>query len=150
MPARGRFEASIAEFVERVKGREKAFLDEVTGRTLRFVIDATAIETSWMRNHWRASTDGSEPPLERMPAKSAVPMKPRGDDSLAACAPVFAAFRPGQKLLISNTAASGTGYYYPILTEFGGPRNPAHFTLTRTVNELARIATEAAAAVRGR
>jgi hypothetical protein len=147
--ASGSFSASIAGFAEQVEGQTKRYLDEVTRRTLSFIINASAIETSWLRNHWRASLTGAEPPLERMP-KGAVPMRPQGDDSLAACAPVFAAFQPGQKLTITNTAASAEGYYYPILTEYGGPRNPAHYTLTRTVAELDRIAKEAAAAVRGR
>lgn len=146
----GRFAASIAGFVAEVRGKEKAFLDETTARLLPFIIDATAIETSWMRNHWRASLDGSTPPLEPRPPKRQVPMKKNGDDSLAACAPVFAAFQPGQTLTIVNTATSAQGYYYPLLTEFGGPRNPAHYTLTRTVAELDRIAREAAAAVAGR
>lgn len=146
----GRFTASIAAFVAQAKGRQKSFLDATTNRLLPFIIDATAIETSWMRNHWRASLDGSTPPIERMPAKEAVPMRPNGDDSLAACAPVFAAFQPGETLTITNTAASAQGYYYPLLTEFGGPRNPAHLTLTRTVAELERIAKEAAIAVAAR
>jgi hypothetical protein len=149
VPTAGRFAADIAEFVAKAKGAEKAYLEAVSGRLLTRIIENSAIDTSWLRNHWRASVDGSMLPNEPRPPRDQVPMRPAGDASLAACAPVFAAWEPGQKLLIYNNATSEDGTdYYPLHTEFGGPRNPAHYTLTRTVAQLPEIAAEALGAAR--